>query len=78
MNQFENRIEGIIAPDMFEWDVGYEIDLNENEFVALLQTFIEDDVLEEFIEDANLDQIEAISAECNTISADDLCLISAE
>jgi len=74
MNQIENRVEGIIEPDLLDWDAGSDIELDEDEFIDLLETFLEDD-LEEFIED----QIEdPVSAEGNIICADELRLISAD
>ena len=74
MNQIENRVEGIIEPDLFDWDAGSDIELDEHEFIDLLETFLEDD-LEEFIEDEIEDPV---SAEGNIICADELCLISAD
>lgn len=74
MNQIENRVEGIIEPDLFDWDTGSDIELDEHEFIYLLETFLEDD-LEEFIEDEIEDPV---SAEGNIICADELCLISAD
>jgi len=73
MNQIENRVEGIIEPDLFDWDAG-DLDEDEDEFIYLLETFLEDD-LEEFIEDEIEDPV---SAEGNIICADELCLISAD
>lgn len=67
MNQIENRVE----PNQ------EGLDEYEEEFVAFLQTFLEDD-LEEFIEYINEDQIEANCAEGNIICADDICLVSAD
>lgn len=72
MNQIENRVEGIIEPDLLDWDTG--LDEDEHEFIDLFQTFLEDD-LEEFIEDEIEDPV---SAEGNIICADELCLISAD
>ena len=73
MNQIENRVEGIIEPDLLDWDAG-DLDEDEDEFIDLLETFLEDD-LEEFIEDEIEDPV---SAEGNIICADELCLISAD
>lgn len=72
MNQIENRVEGIIEPDLFDWDTG--LDEDEDEFIDLIQTFIEDD-LEDFLEDEIEDPV---SAEGNIICADELRLISAD
>ena len=73
MNQIENRVEGIIEPDLLDWDAG-DLDEDEDEFIDLLETFLEDD-LEEFIEDEIEDPV---SAEGNIICADELRLISAD
>jgi len=73
MNQIENRVEGIIEPDLLDWDAG-DLDEDEDEFIDLLETFLEDD-LEEFLEDEIEDPV---SAEGNIICADELCLISAD
>lgn len=74
MNQIENRVEGIIEPDLLDWDTCSDIELDEDELIDLFQTFLEDD-LEEFIEDENEDPV---CAEGNIICADELCLISAD
>ena len=70
MNQIENRVEGIIEPDLFDWD---SEDLDEDEFIDFLQTFIDDD-LEDFLEDP----MEADCATGNIICADNMSLISAD
>lgn len=73
MNQIENRVEEIIEPDLFDWDSG---DLDEDEFIDFLQTFIDDDLedLEDFLEDP----MEADCATGNIICADNMSLISAD
>lgn len=76
MNQIENRVEGIIEPDMLDWDTGIEQD--EDEWIDFLQTFILEDDLDEFIVYKNEDQIEAICAEGNIICADEMGLIIAD
>ena len=78
MNQIENRVEGIIEPDLLDWDTGSDIELDEHEFIDFLQTFILEDDLDEFIVYKNEDQIEAICAEGNIICADEMGLISAD
>lgn len=70
MNQVENRVEGIIEPELLDWDSG---DLDEDEFIDFLQTFLEDE-----LEDQIEDPVEANCAEGNIICADELCLISAD
>ena len=69
MNQIENRVEGIIEPDLLDWDSG---DLDEDEFIDFLQTF-----LEEELEDQIDDPVESNYAEGNIISADEWCVIVA-
>lgn len=77
MNQIENRVEGIIEPDLLYWDVGSVIDEDEDHFIDLLRNFLEDD-LEEFLEDDIDEFIDANCAEGNIICADEMSLISAE
>lgn len=72
-----NRVEGIIEPELFDWDAGSDIELDEHEFIDLLETFLEDD-LEDFLEDQIEDPVEADCAKGNIICADELCLISAD
>ena len=69
-----NRVENVLEPDLLDWNAGDLDDIDEDEFIDLLETFLEDD-LEDFLED----QIEdPVSAEGNIICADELCLISAD
>ena len=65
-----NRVEGIIEPELLDWDSG---DLDEDEFIDFLQTFLEDE-----LGDQIEDPMEANCAEGNIICADELCLISAD
>lgn len=69
-----NQIENILEPDLLDWDAGSDIELDEDEFIDLLETFLEDD-MEVFIEDEVEDPV---SAEGNIICVDELCLISAD
>jgi hypothetical protein len=69
-----NRVEGIIEPELLDWDSGSNIELDEDEFIDFLQTFLEDDDTEDFLEDP----VEANCAEGNIICADELSLISAD
>jgi hypothetical protein len=77
-----NRVEGIIEPDLLDWVSG---DIDEDEFIDFLHTFIEDDILD-FLEDPIEDPMEADCATGNIIcadevyfiNADEVCLISAD
>lgn len=77
-----NRVENILEPDLIDWDAGNLDELNEDEFIDLIQTFLEDDLddfLEDDLDDFLEDEIEdPVSAEGNIICADELCLISAD
>lgn len=94
MNQIENRVEGIIEPDLFDWDTDTD-DLFEYYFENLLEDNLEEfmfytneDQIENRVEgiiepdlfywDTNETQIEAYCAEGNIICADKMSLISAD
>ena len=94
MNQIENRVEGIIEPDLFDWDTDTD-DLFEYDFENLLEDNLEEfifytnetqienrveGIIEPnlFVWDTNETQIEAYCAEGNIICADEMSLISAD
>lgn len=79
MNQIENRVEGILEPDLIDWNSGsdLDLDLDVDHFIDFIQTFLENE-MEGFIEDNNEDPVDAEYAKGNIICADEIGLISAD